>query len=102
MGSLFDFICRSCGYNASVCGGRDFGFVAVVQTMTCSTCRELVDVLIGREGKDGPTGDPEFDADIGRCPECNGDQVVPWPTTRPCPKCDGQVDKNASLTHLWD
>ena len=102
MGGMFDFNCPGCGYDATVCGGREVGFMAVLQTMTCDTCKELVDVLIGREGVDGPTGDPEYDADIGLCPECNGDKVAIWPPTMPCPKCDGHMKRSESGGLLWD
>ena len=50
MGTTSRFTCDDCGYSASVSGGRDFGFMAVVQTTTCQDCRELVDVLIGHHG----------------------------------------------------
>jgi hypothetical protein len=41
--------------------------VAVVQTMVCDSCSELVDVLIGRSGEEGPTGDPDYDKKLGVC-----------------------------------
>lgn len=87
MGTTNQFTCDDCGYSASVSGGRDFGFVAVVQTMTCQNCKELVDVLIGHHGEDGPMGDPEFDKDLGLCPECDGSHVSVWDAPYPCPKC---------------
>ena len=53
MGQNYLFECNACGYNAHVSGAKDCGFVAVVQTMTCHNCNELVDVIIGAEGKEG-------------------------------------------------
>ena len=47
MGTTFLFKCNECGYKAELSGGKDSGFVALVQTMTCHNCNELVDVLIG-------------------------------------------------------
>jgi hypothetical protein len=51
-----------------VSGGRDVGMVAVVRTMTCNDCKEVVDVLIGRYGESGPIGDPDYDADLNIFP----------------------------------
>ena len=59
MGAKYLFSCNKCGYEASVSGGIDYGFVAVVQTMICHDCHKFVDVLIGSRGVVGKTGDPE-------------------------------------------
>ena len=87
MGTWFQFNCSNCDYTASVSGGRDVGMQAVVRTMTCSDCAEIGDVMIGMFGQDGPTGNPEMDKDLGKCPGCDGESVRPWPRTHPCPKC---------------
>ena len=60
MGTKFLFICDACGYKAELSGGKDCGFVAVVQTMTCHDCNDLEDVLIGAYGKEGKTEDIEM------------------------------------------
>ena len=79
MGSWIEFTCENCGYRAEVSGGKDYGMVAVVQTMICRSCGQLVDMqLIGRCGSDGPTGDPDYDKDLGVCPECRGNDVSVW------------------------
>ena len=70
MGSLIRFTCEICDYSVEVSGGIDYGMIAVVQTVTCHDCEHLVDVLIGREGQEGPTGDPEYDKDLQTCPLC--------------------------------
>lgn len=101
MGSGFQFKCAKCGYEAMVSGGLDCGMVAVVRTMLCDDCRELVDVLTGAYGQEGKTGDPKLDTDLGRCPECNGTNVSEWPKKRPCPKCDGKMRK-LGLEMMWD
>ena len=85
-----------------VSGGRDVGMVAVVRTMTCKDCKELVDVLIGRYGKSGSTGDPEYDDDLDICPECRGRNVRLWPKRHPCPQCDGVMKKERGLDMQWD
>jgi hypothetical protein len=68
MGTAYNFTCTECGYSAMVSGGRDVGMVAVVRTMTCNDCKEVVDVLIGRYGESGPIGDPDYDADLNIFP----------------------------------
>jgi hypothetical protein len=101
VGAWYKFTCANCGYSAEVSGGRDVGFVAVVRTMVCKDCQELVNVLIGREGKDGPTGDPEYDKDLGKCPGCEGRHVAAWKKGRPCPKCSQAMTKGTETT-FWD
>ena len=101
MGAWIQFTCENCGYRAEVSGGKDFGMVAVVQTMVCHSCNQLVDVLIGRYGTEGPTGDPDYDKGLGVCSGCHGNDVVAWEETRPCPKCDGRMIEGQT-TALWD
>ena len=102
MGTVYNFTCTKCGYSAKASGGRDVGMVAVVRTMTCKDCEEVVDVLIGRYGENGPTGDPEYDADLDICPECRGRNVRSWSRRHPCPKCDGEMKKEPGMDILWD
>lgn len=101
MGACYQFTCPGCGYSAEVSGGRGVGMDAVVQTMICQDCRALVDVLIGRHGRDGPTGDVDYDKHLGACPDCGGRHVVSWKQGEPCPKCSAKM-KRGSMTTLWD
>jgi len=77
--------------------------VAVVQTNTCHDCKALVDVLIGRQGVEGPTGDPSYDKDLGVCSECRGTALSPWIEGGPCPQCGEpmEMDENGMVT-MWD
>ena len=102
MGTAYNFTCTKCGYSAKASGGRDVGMVAVVRTMTCKDCEEVVDVLIGRYGENGPTGDPEYDANLDICPECRGRNVRSWSRRHPCPQCDGEMKKEPSMSIQWD
>ncbi len=102
MGSIYRFRCPGCDYMAEVSGGRDAGMVAVVKTMTCLNCKELVDVLIGRYGEAGPTGDPEYDKDLNICPRCGGHNIRPWPRYYPCPRCKEYMIKEHGIICLWD
>lgn len=102
MGSKFNFTCTNCNYSAMVSGERDYGMEAVVQTMVCADCQELVDVSIGRFGEDGPTGDADYDKDLGRCPECDGGRVSVWLDAHLCPRCRGEMTREEDLIVLWD
>ena len=101
MGTKYLFKCNSCEYTANISGGKDFGFVAVVQTMTCENCNKLVDVLVGRYGKVGKTEDAEFNKALGICPKCGDSDVVKWDKRKSCPKCEGKMIKGEE-TMLWD
>jgi len=85
-----------------VSGRRDCGMVAVVQTMVCQDCEQLVDVLIGRCGQDGPTGDPDYDVRLGRCPDCGGHDVRPWDNEHLCPRCNRATMQQEGFQMLWD
>jgi hypothetical protein len=102
MGIKFEYTCSKCGYLAEVSGGRDVGMLSVIRTMICEHCTELVEVLIGRYGKDGPTGDPEYDKRMGLCPICDGNTVKPWPRRHPCPKCGDRMTKKKGDYIMWD
>ena len=104
MGKAYNYKCDNCGYSAIVSGGRDFGFVAVVKTMICEDCKNLVDVLIGRHGKDGATGDIEYDRKLNICPICAGKNLKAWPTNHTCPRCSANMirSRNGSDVILWD
>ena len=54
--------------------------------MVCADCRELVDALIGRIRRVGPSCDAEFDQQLNRCPTCTGSNLRRW-VARRCPKC---------------
>jgi hypothetical protein len=100
MGTSYVFTCQSCDYSAEVSGGRDFGFTAVVQTMVCRDCAKWVDVLIGYQGEDGPTGDPEYYKAMKICPYCKGKNLEEWNSDLSCPKCSGPMQ--TSMGVLWD
>jgi hypothetical protein len=101
MGTQYQYTCESCTYGARVSGGRDMGMLAVVRTMFCRGCSELVDVLIGQCGLDGPTGDRDYDKDLGICRECHGKDLVVWVDGAPCPRCDGRMVIGEDVL-MWD
>lgn len=102
MGTQWNYQCAACGYSAQVSGGRGCGFVAVVRTMACKPCRALFDVPIGAYGREGPTGDPEFDRKLGACPSCGGRELRPWKKGDSCPRCGGSMEQDPDSLCMWD
>jgi uncharacterized paraquat-inducible protein A len=103
MGTRYGFRCPECGYFATVSGGLDFGMVAVVRTMVCDDCKEVVDVLVGKYGEEGPTGDLRYDKDLKVCPNCHRRRVRPWSANRNCPRCAASMKlAHDSPKVLWD
>jgi hypothetical protein len=75
--------------------------IALVRTKTCKDCREIVDVMVGTHGRMGPSGDPELDKHLDRCPNCRGTKLTVWRSPRPCPRCRTGM-KRGELVMLWD
>jgi|UniRef100_A0A7C3WLQ0 uncharacterized paraquat-inducible protein A len=99
MGQLFEFGCDNCGYQAEVSGGEDAGYLIVTRTMICLDCKEVVDVVVG-ESQQGSWGS---DTKLHCCPRCRGLRVVPWPKSRPCPRCGGTMKKlDTRRVCFWD
>ncbi len=101
MGTSYLFKCNKCSYEAMLSDGKGYGFSAVIETMTCTNCREMVNVLIGARGEEGKTGDPETDKILGLCPKCKGSNVAKWDKRRSCSKCNGKMEKGDTI-RLWD
>ena len=102
MGSWNKYDCPNCDYSATVSGGRDGGMVAVVETMTCMDCKELFDISIGFQGTVGPSGKPDVDKDMNKCPECRGENLKKWTRRAPCPKCGKKMISDDTVDILWD
>ena len=47
MGFAYSYKCTNaeCVYEATISGGKDFGFCGEVESMVCLDCKELMDVL---------------------------------------------------------
>jgi len=101
MGIKRDYTCLHCNYSAIVSGGKDAGKKAVVQTCTCLSCQELTDILIGAYGKEGPTGNSEYDATLNQCQKCDSTCIEPWVKPYQCPKCHTHM-KPGNMKMIWD
>jgi hypothetical protein len=96
MGVTYDFKCTSCGYLAQVSGGTDFGMMALTETMICTNCIGLVDVII-----EARPHSQDLNEYIGLCPNCSTDNVIKWSQDQPCPKCSGIMERGDNVV-FWD
>ena len=101
MGTANQFECCACGYSAQVCGGEDSGMEVTLLTSVCIDCHALVDVAIGHPLEESFPGILKEDRKLRRCPECNGENLLPWPRPRPCPKCGARMEKGDPVSR-WD
>jgi len=83
-------------------GMRSVGMHAVLTTRVCKDCDEVVSVLIGFCGQDGPCGHAEHDKDLNVCPICHGTNLKHWSTHRTCPKCKGKMREDPESFICWD
>lgn len=100
MGTSYHFECPECGEMLTSSEGKDRGFIAVILPMICKDCKDVVQVLIGREGIDGPSGDPEYDKKLNICPQCEGKNLIKWKKSHPCPKCGTRMFKPRAFQDL--
>jgi hypothetical protein len=105
MGTIFQFHCPECGYDAEVSGGDDRGMRSVTTTIMCATCEELRDIEISKDPEiallpDGSGFRPDFEV-ILRCKRCKGDNVSRWSSPGPCPKCGAIMDCIEPVI-IWD
>jgi Zn finger protein HypA/HybF involved in hydrogenase expression len=103
LGTRHTFRCARCEYEAEASGGKDYGMAAILfDTMVCTRCRELVDVVIGTACEDMELPE-DVKRQLGRCPECHRKRSLePWPKSRPCPQCGGRMRKVPGAWVLWD
>ena len=112
MGTCFTYKCNKCSYEVMTSGKLDYGMLAVVDTLICKFCKSIVDVCVGEHGQTytkeevlRDKGKLEFDMKFYLCPDCgSGEQLIKWSKwKRPCPKCDGKMEKDAqSEIVMWD
>lgn len=96
MGRCFEFKCSnpSCGYEATVSGGKDMGFCGEVETMVCLDCKELMDVLTAAA--------PDLKTVEKKCDECEGKNLKVFHSGKTrCPKCGARLKKSEDFI-LWD
>jgi hypothetical protein len=99
MGQRFHFRCASCAYEAEVSGGPDCGMAAATQTVACSKCKKLWDVVTSHEPWNyGVVTIPM------KCPKsrASAHKVTAWNRGDPCPQCGGVMRARRDPVLLWD
>ena len=122
MGRTYLFECSRCGYRAYVAGGADEGEHFAVQTIACTDCKTLHDVVVRfkaspRFRKNPPKTAPNFAAVLNRlpprrerkwlkfkpvCPVSPLHRIRPWQQPGKCPKCGFFLEQNAIPFRIWD
>lgn len=125
MGTEYLFKCNKCGYQVKTSGGADRGFFAFTDTYICYSCQKIIDitekVLIEPEPKPKPKPKKKFlgipissnDKAVFKdkfeeheiiCPECGSKtSLVKWDIdNKPCPRCDGNMEKINGWYIMWD
>ncbi|MEO2004981.1 MAG: hypothetical protein ABGY41_12890 [Candidatus Poribacteria bacterium] len=101
MGSPTIYTCKKCEYTATVSGGWDVGFIAIIATMHCQDCDELFDVSIGFTPGASAQQVEEARKETWECPQCKTGGLERWYDGYPCPRCEGEMDKQESGL-MWD
>jgi hypothetical protein len=96
MGTLYNFGCGSCGYQAEVSGGRDAGMAQLTATIACEDCQELYDVVTSEH----PFNRTRVEIPL-RCPKSVLHYVRLWTHPGSCPKCSASL-KRERETVIWD
>ena len=112
MGINYTFRCNKCGYEVMTSGRNDYGMLAVVDTYICKSCKSIVDVCVGEYGQTYTKEEILQHKDKSGiemkyyvCPDCDsGEHLVKWSKwKRPCPKCDGKMEKDLNCGVVcWD
>ena len=115
----YEFGCTTCDYTLDVCGGPDTGMLVSLNTMTCLTCAEIVDVVTARHDWSS-SGPPERRPTDGSCPHCGGTNLAIWGPHQhgagemnadrsdpdecgSCPKCGAAMRfATGGIVTLWD
>ena len=97
MGTLFAFVCESCGYEAEVSGGEDCGMAQATTTILCADCKELYDVPVSN---DAIKRNPAREVPI-RCPKSQSHRSCLWRRPGPCARC-GAIMTRGAETVIWD
>lgn len=100
----FTFQCPNCNHELQSSGRVDHGMLSVVEPYICSTCKDVVDVLVGRTGLVILKKDlnEEQREEYYRCYKCKSDKLKVWnKRTHPCPKCGQNMITTNELLR-WD
>lgn len=108
MGTMLEYACSSCSYEASAQAHHGFAGIEY-QPMSCSSCRRVVSVPVRIvEGPHQPWSGEE-PPKLGACPSCGEDSDLRKlsisaggeSAAEQCPRC-GDKALTASVAGIWD
>ncbi len=108
MGSRSRFECQSCHYQAVVSGGDSVGMMVETTTVSCNSCKKLMDVVVSRPTRESR---PESDRGMGRpgrerlpiaCRNSPSHKVHKWSHPGPCPVCGQTMQLVPGMPICWD
>jgi hypothetical protein len=100
MGSRNNYLCKGCGYAATVPTGESRGFFAKTETLVCSDCKIVTQVVIQRYSAE-PGNNTRTDVEKC-CPRCKGNELHPWSEWHICPKCLTSMKQTNLFPIMWD
>ena len=95
MGSLYDFACANCGYEAMVSGKDDRGMMCATTTILCEDCREICDAVVSET----PWDKASYQEPV--CPNKKSHRIRRWKHPDVCPRCGSEMERGEITTH-WD
>ena len=101
MGTHYDFVCHSCGYQAVVSGKKDIGMACATTTISCIECQELYDIVISNEPWLAMEPGFKVSQDLINCPVIRKHDCSIWKYPYPCPKCGSNMQRGPVVL-LWD
>ena len=100
LGSTYKFTCPGCGYTVEVGGGKQFGKMTATITISCETCKQLLDIVLSEPAI--KVAEPSWKPPKRIvCLECNRDLTDFWEYPDNCPKCGRRMDKGEKVA-TWD
>ena len=104
MGTLYIYKCGQCNHEVESSGKLDYGMMAVVKPYICSSCNDVVDVLVGECGSILPKEmiPADREEEFNCCPDCGKKELTEWGSGKyPCPKCENKMIQDG-VALLWD
>lgn len=102
MGTLHEFRCPACAYEAHVSGGLAGGMRVLTQTIHCKDCRVIDDVVVARSsGGRGPRRTSAEESRVPPCPKDASHDVSLWRAGGPCPRCGATMERGEHFIQ-WD
>jgi len=102
MGGQFLFTCRSCGFEATVSGCYDVGFMSGSHTYACRECGVLFDTAITDTPGAFDRRKTPRKVPCEQAPRKEDHLPVIWRHPGPCPRYGETLERTAEPVLMWD